>query len=426
MTNIKATTLAITTLLVFATAANAQDQTVTLDITSEPAVSFRQAGDFVKLNIKTEEFSVPAAPDLSEIEVKSNGVSLGWANSICRADSQNFNKAACECAYEATPSDVSNMGTTLDVNFRNTWNDPLNGVGGQISGTGSHVLTHDPSLTTLWSRPRGFYVCGTIADNRPIVDAGPDLFVHAGTTISFSSIASDPNNDTLTYNWKLVAGIAPNPTISDPTVANPILTIPANSGPQFTYRVTVSDGRLINRDEVTIVVSTASNCNPESSALMPSSINNGSFIFTIPAASVCPDLFFIDPPVAAGYEYHITGAKFTDIKMPSYDTVPDPDGYTVYFQSDALSPAIPSNYNGVDPSSKNLRPGESYSFSKPLDRFVIRNINPDLELAPTDGMAFPLGIELTNPTGNVVTITQRPLTKEFPLPNYPLRPFRFP
>ena len=175
----------------------------------------------------------------------------------------------------------------------------------------------------------------------------------------------------------------------------------ANNGP-FVYQA--SDGQ--NRRSIPLTlnrsVGTNPNCTTEANPLMPTTTNPGNFVFILNAAGTCTNqIFWIDPPVAAGYAYAVTGANFTKVKMPSLASVNDTDGYEI---------RMPSNMN----PTQFLLAGEEYTFSVPTPSFRILGINPALTLDPNDSQAFPAGIELTTPTGSQVTITQTPITEEYP------------
>jgi len=149
---------------------------------------------------------------------------------------------------------------------------------------------------------------------------------------------------------------------------------------------------------------TAGNCDPETQPMMPTSSNTttGTFTFTIPSSGVCAGEFWIDPPVAAGYDYTISGAHFEKVKMPGLLSVPDTDGYTVAYPFNNMLPSV------------SLQAGEEFTFPVPVNSLKITGINPQLSLDPADQMAFPAGIDVTTPTGSNVTITQTPITVMYP------------
>jgi len=138
-------------------------------------------------------------------------------------------------------------------------------------------------------------------------------------------------------------------------------------------------------------------CRTECDPMMPTGTNATSWSFDIPATSICPSGLWIDPPVAGGYEYAITGSDIEGIQLPSYSSVPDTDGYTV----------IHTDNSGQQITQ--LDPGEPFDFPSPVSSFTVNGINPQLSLDPADVMAFPLAVKIS-PTGVPSQITQTPIT----------------
>ena len=120
--------------------------------------------------------------------------------------------------------------------------------------------------------------------------------------------------------------------------------------------------------------------------------------------------FFIDPPIATGYDYTITGSHFMSVKAPSLSAVNDPDGYLL------------SYLNAGVPASQNLLPGQSFNFPTSVGDFKITGILPSLALDPSDVALFPTGISVTGiPQQGLpeVRITQTPITAPS-VPSIPL------
>ncbi|MEQ9665068.1 MAG: Ig-like domain-containing protein [Phycisphaerales bacterium] len=87
----------------------------------------------------------------------------------------------------------------------------------------------------------------------PEVSAGNDQTVTEGDLVTLDSVASDPNQDALTYNWVQTGG--PSVTLSDPSAAAPTFEAPnLIAGADLTFELTVSDGVLSATDSVTIHV----------------------------------------------------------------------------------------------------------------------------------------------------------------------------
>ena len=93
----------------------------------------------------------------------------------------------------------------------------------------------------------------TVVDTPPVADAGPDQTVTAGDLVTLAGSGTDPEGETLTFDWTAPAGI----TLSDPTVASPTFTAPA--GPAtLTFTLEVCDEAdptsLCDTDTVVITV----------------------------------------------------------------------------------------------------------------------------------------------------------------------------
>lgn len=147
-------------------------------------------------------------------------------------------------------------------------------------------------------------------------------------------------------------------------------------------------------------------CNAEGNPIMPGTVaNDGTFVFDFAQGQVCPTRFWIDPPIATGYDYTVSGAKFTSVTAPSLASVNDPDGYFLQFPGQGI-PAV------------QLQAGQTHTLPQQVSAFQIAGIDPALQLDPSDQAAFRLGIELSTPTG-AVQITQKPRTNQPPPPPAP-------
>ena len=142
------------------------------------------------------------------------------------------------------------------------------------------------------------------------------------------------------------------------------------------------------------------NCPPETAPMMPTNTNsnvNGSvFTFTQNPADVCDDTFWIDPPIAIGYSYAVSGGEFESVTLPSLQTVADNNGYTLH-------------YNSGGAQSVAVMPGQQFIFPSPVSGYQIKGIDMSLALGLHDPAAFAMGVKLTNPTGAQVKITQIPM-----------------
>ncbi|MBF8267973.1 MAG: hypothetical protein HW388_1481 [Dehalococcoidia bacterium] len=84
-------------------------------------------------------------------------------------------------------------------------------------------------------------VSAFIINRPPVANAGPDQVVNEGATVQLdASASSDPDNNTLTFNWTVVSFTGSAITLSSSTVANP--TFSALDDGVYALRVTVNDG----------------------------------------------------------------------------------------------------------------------------------------------------------------------------------------
>ncbi|WP_108258977.1 hypothetical protein [Mangrovicoccus ximenensis] len=150
----------------------------------------------------------------------------------------------------------------------------------------------------------------------------------------------------------------------------------------------------------------------ESNPILPSATSGDevpAFDFVIPVVELVPmETFFIDPDIAVGYTYEVTGAAFHSVTAPSLVAVPDGDGSYVL------------SYGGNDYV---LLAGATHVFSAPVGSFALSGIDVALMLDPSDATAFVTGISLTDfdPLAANVTITQTPVTVFVPdMPPVPL------
>ncbi len=395
---------------------------ISVNVTPE---QFGPAGSKVHLDMTITSMAHPSMIATgTHMQIYANGEYAGVETQPDMSASTNPGEVKLSCRYEITADDVTAGEIKFDFDYLYE-----NYFGGLTpysesrftTGTATKAIVPDPSWD--WSKnPSGAsYMCSPdpYAGQRPIAEAGPNQAVGPGQMVTLDGSGStDAEGNPIGYTWVQVAGpkinIYPQPKLYG---LNPTFTAPSVSSPTNLVFHLIADQQPDGftrsiPDDVTIFVDPAIGtalCNPESSALMPSSTSSGSFVFVISVADVCPGEFWIDPPVASGYDYEMTGAKFEAVKMPSNSSVPDPDGYEVSY-------IIQTMIGGVMQSiekAKILQSGESLTFDQPVSKFRVRGINPDLSLDPTDEMAFPIGIDVTTPTSNV-TITQTPVTEIYP------------
>ena len=100
------------------------------------------------------------------------------------------------------------------------------------------------------------YVTIQAVNDAPIVNAGTNVTVHEGHSVTLFGTATDVDNDdaTLTYTWSQVSGRTA--TLDDTTSQSLTFDTPVVSWPSETlvFRLTVSDGSLEGTDDVSVQV----------------------------------------------------------------------------------------------------------------------------------------------------------------------------
>ena len=91
------------------------------------------------------------------------------------------------------------------------------------------------------------------ANQPPQANAGPDQVVSEGSVVRLDGTASsDLNDDPLTYSWELISQSGPSVLLSSSRTPDPSFL--AIDDGVYTFRLTVSNGRETDSDEVTITV----------------------------------------------------------------------------------------------------------------------------------------------------------------------------
>jgi hypothetical protein len=127
-------------------------------------------------------------------------------------------------------------------------------------GTRDAQLTSFATNTTAFQNPSVFgtvymSTCGGPINQPPLVNAGADATLNAGTTgITLHGTGSDPEGNTVTYSWSQVSG--PSVTINNATTANPVIS-GLTDGNTYVFQLTVSDGALTASDNVSVTVLSA-------------------------------------------------------------------------------------------------------------------------------------------------------------------------
>ena len=121
----------------------------------------------------------------------------------------------------------------------------------------------------------------------PVANAGTDQSVEKNTLYTLDgSSSSDPDGDALTYLWSAPAGI----TLSSNIVAKPTFTTPATVSPaNYTFTLTVNDGKLNSASDQVIITIKQTNQAPEAKAGVDQSIDEGVLATLDGSASTDPD-----------------------------------------------------------------------------------------------------------------------------------------
>ena len=91
-------------------------------------------------------------------------------------------------------------------------------------------------------------------DNPPTANAGEDQAVFVGTTVTLTGSGTDPDGNTVTYQWTQTGGMTVS--LNDAAIANPTFTAPINllTDAVLTFSLTVNDGNDTASATVTITV----------------------------------------------------------------------------------------------------------------------------------------------------------------------------
>lgn len=140
----------------------------------------------------------------------------------------------------------------------------------------------------------------------------------------------------------------------------------------------------------------------------PDSGLGDTFSFDLSAAQLEEaQTIWLDPDVATGYIYTVTGAEFGTITLPGV-SVPDPDGYEIWINGVKVADVVGEQvFDFVAEGYENLT------------SFEIRGINPDLLIDPTDTAAFNLGVSFLNFSQEPLSVSQTAII-EFYDPTTPI------
>ena len=135
------------------------------------------------------------------------------------------------------------------------------------------------ALTNATGQPSGtsgtIYRLTIVENQAPTANAGADQTVNEGSAVTLdASQSSDPDGDTLGYEWSQTAG--PSVTLSDTTAASPTFTAPAvDADTVLTFSVLVNDGHLSATATVNVTVSDVPATTPPPTTTPPTSSSGG-------------------------------------------------------------------------------------------------------------------------------------------------------
>lgn len=181
------------------------------------------------------------------------------------------------------------------------------------------------------------------------------------------------------------------------------------AGVDYRQVVSAEDGTQLFEESITGEVTsfgvTVFDGQTEDTALLPGGVNAaGGFEFELIEIED-EDLIFIDPDIAVGYTYELTGdGEILAIVAPSFATVADSDQeYTIVY------------FDGVSDQTMTIKSGEEIALAAGTAGYEIKSItltgiDVDLMLDPNDTMAFVTGFRFSGLGANSV-ITQTPITE---------------
>ncbi len=140
----------------------------------------------------------------------------------------------------------------------------------------------------------------------------------------------------------------------------------------------------------------------EFNPLLPTETEGFAYLFVLPSEAIVErQTIFIDPEIAVGYTYEVSGgADFFSVTAPSFAAVPDADGYLLTVNGLTFSLA----------SGQQLIFGDLAGVVGPVFSFTITGVDLSLMLDPANTLAFVTGVALQNVPGGATTITQTPIT----------------
>ncbi len=130
----------------------------------------------------------------------------------------------------------------------------------------------------------------TWVNDPPVASAGPDQNVDEGSSVTLNGSGStDPDGDSVVYNWTQVSG--PAVTFSGSNVANPTFAIPyiESDGESMTFQLTVTDAGGLQSTDTCVVNIVSVNNPPEANAGADQNVDEGSSVTLNGFGSSDPD-----------------------------------------------------------------------------------------------------------------------------------------
>ena len=162
------------------------------------------------------------------------------------------------------------------------------------------------------------------------------------------------------------------------------------------------------RYDVTELTQLATGVTPHNPILPdPGGSMDEGFDFTFDAPEDSDEFTFIDPDVAVGYDYEVTGgASFSAVLLP--EDIGD-NLFDLWLFDDILGDFVDS---GID-----LTGGVPYTFDPEVDLFRILGIETSEFLDPTDATAFVTGLQFLTQVGTTsISMSQTPITEFVDVP----------
>jgi hypothetical protein len=109
-------------------------------------------------------------------------------------------------------------------------------------------------LASAWSDAKTVTISANPQNQAPAANAGSDQTVNAAAAVSLSGTGTDPENGTLTYQWRQTGGTSV--TLSNPTSARASFTAPsiATGTATLTFELRVTDGAGLSAVDTLAVV----------------------------------------------------------------------------------------------------------------------------------------------------------------------------